>query len=92
MLVIRRRAGESVLIGEAIEIQVVEITPGRVKLGISAPPEVLILRKEIRLAAQQNLAAAKGLTSGLVRSLLGRLGQQRPAAEKENSRKPLSLR
>lgn len=79
MLVIRRRAGESVLIGEAIEVQVVEITPGRVKLGISAPPDVLILRKEIRLAAEQNLAAAEGLSSGLIRSLLVRLRQDHPA-------------
>lgn len=79
MLVIRRRAGESILIGETIEVQVVEITPGRVKLGIAAPPEVLILRKEIRLAAQQNLAAAEGLSSGLIRSLLVRLRQDHPA-------------
>lgn len=79
MLVIRRRAGESILIGETIEVQVVEITPGRVKLGIAAPPEVLILRKEIRLAAEQNLAAAEGLSSGLIRSLLVRLRQDHPA-------------
>lgn len=79
MLVIRRRAGESILIGDGIEVQVIEITPGRVKLGISAPPEVLILRKEIRLAGEQNRAAAKSLASGLARSLLARLGQGRLA-------------
>lgn len=62
MLIIRRRLGESILIGEDIEVQITEIAGNRVKLGISAPPHVLILRQEIRLAAQENLAAARGVS------------------------------
>ena len=51
MLVIRRRAGESILIADDIEIEVLETTPTRVKLGIKAPKEVTVLRKEVRLTA-----------------------------------------
>jgi carbon storage regulator len=78
MLVIRRRAGEAVLIGDDIEIQVIEISPSRVKLGIVAPPDVIVLRKEIHLAGQQNLAAAQGLSSDAIGRLLGRLARPRP--------------
>lgn len=75
MLVIRRRAGEAILVGADVEIQVIEISPSRVKLGIVAPPEVLVLRKEIQLARQQNLAAARGLATGGLGVLLARLSR-----------------
>ena len=58
MLVIRRRVGESILIDGRIEIQLMELGPSRIKLGIQAPPDVIILRKEILLAEQENRAAA----------------------------------
>jgi carbon storage regulator len=77
MLVIRRRAGEAILIGADVEIQVIEISPSRVKLGIVAPPEVLVLRKEIQLAREQNLAAARGLASGGLNAVLARLSRSR---------------
>lgn len=77
MLVIRRHAGESILIGEDIEIQVAEIGAGRVKLGISAPPEVMVLRKEIKLTRDQNLAAARGVLSGPLTELAARVARGR---------------
>lgn len=70
MLIIRRRVGESILIGDDIEVQITEITGNRIKMGISAPPHVLILRKEIRLAEQENLAAARGVSPEAVHLLL----------------------
>ena len=60
MLVIRRRVGESILIGEEIEVEIVEVSAGRVKVGIRAPHRVPILRREIRLSEEQNRAAAMG--------------------------------
>ena len=60
MLVIRRRPGQSILIGEDIEVQVTEVSPTRVKLCITAPKEVQILRKEVRLTREANLAASSG--------------------------------
>lgn len=47
MLVITRKKGESILIGEDIEITVVKSDDGAVKLAISAPKNVPILRKEL---------------------------------------------
>jgi carbon storage regulator len=62
MLVIRRKAGESLLIGESIEIEVIDVTPTRVKLGIKAPASVAVVRKEIRLTVEQNREAARAVT------------------------------
>jgi carbon storage regulator len=77
MLVIRRRAGESILIGEGIEIQVAEIGAGRVKLGITAPPEVTVLRKEVKLTRDQNVVAAQGVSMGRLAELAARVARTR---------------
>lgn len=47
MLVITRKKGESLLIGDDIEIKVVKIEDGSVKIAIDAPKEKIILRKEV---------------------------------------------
>lgn len=75
MLVIRRRAGESILIGEDVEIEILEVTQARVKLGIRAPEAVPVLRKELKATREQNLAAARGLTGESVARLLRLLGR-----------------
>ncbi len=59
MLIIRRREGEALLIGEEIELEILECTHSQVKLGIRAPKEVTILRKEIHLTREQNRIAAE---------------------------------
>jgi carbon storage regulator len=47
MLVLSRRPGEEVVIGENIRITVVAIRGNQVRLGFSAPPEVSIQREEL---------------------------------------------
>ncbi|WP_195986947.1 carbon storage regulator CsrA [Clostridium sp. D53t1_180928_C8] len=47
MLVITRKKDESILIGDDIEIKIVKVDDGSVKLAISAPRDISILRKEI---------------------------------------------
>ncbi|MHB1559615.1 MAG: carbon storage regulator [Isosphaeraceae bacterium] len=47
MLVLTRKIGEKILIGDDITLTVVDLGPGRMKLGISAPPEYRILRSEL---------------------------------------------
>lgn len=59
MLVIRRKAGESILIADDIEIEILGLTQGHAKLGIRAPKTVRVLRKEVGLAGEQNVAAAR---------------------------------
>lgn len=47
MLVITRKKGDSILIGDDIEITVVKLDDGSVKLAIDAPKNLVILRKEL---------------------------------------------
>jgi carbon storage regulator len=47
MLVLTRREGESIRLGEDIEIEVLEVRPGIVRLGIKAPRSVRVLRGEL---------------------------------------------
>ncbi|MBU3170219.1 carbon storage regulator CsrA [Clostridium estertheticum] len=47
MLVIGRKKGESILIGDDVEITIVKIENGSVKIAIDAPREISILRKEL---------------------------------------------
>ena len=75
MLVLRRRAGDSLLIGGEIEVEILEITPTRVKLGILAPDSVTILRKEVFLTREQNVTAAKKVDPGAVSWLTGKLAK-----------------
>lgn len=59
MLVIRRRVGETLLIGDEVEVEVLESGGSQVKLGIRAPRSVGVVRKEIRVVGEQNQAAAR---------------------------------
>jgi carbon storage regulator len=47
MLVLTRKAGEKICIGENISITVVEIDRGKIRLGIDAPLDVPIFREEL---------------------------------------------
>lgn len=66
---IRRRSSESVLLGDDIEIQVLEIAGNRVKLGISAPRELLVLRKELRQTEEFNRDASRAFPAPHVLSI-----------------------
>jgi carbon storage regulator len=61
MLVLRRRSGESILIGDDIEIELLSVTPQGVKIGIRAPKSTVVLRKELKITRDQNEAAAQAL-------------------------------
>ena len=60
MLVLTRKLGENIRIGDVIKITVLEVRSGQVKLGIDAPPEVKVHREEIyaRIQAENRRAAA----------------------------------
>jgi carbon storage regulator len=72
MLVIRRRAGESLYIGDNVEVEILEIEASQVKIGIRAPREVPVVRSEIRLTAQENRSASN-LPEGAMDELLRNL-------------------
>lgn len=72
MLILQRKAGESLFIGKDICVSVVSIESGRVRLAIDAPQDVPILRSELRTAMDANRDAAQEELSPL--ELLGILG------------------
>lgn len=72
MLVLTRKIGETIRIGDGITVQVLAVRGGQVRLGLSAPPEVRIFREEVfraieehnqraRLASEDRLAGAAEL-------------------------------
>jgi carbon storage regulator len=54
----QRREGESILIGDDVEIRILAVNGSRVKVGIEAPRSVPVLAREVHLVRSENLAAA----------------------------------
>jgi carbon storage regulator len=62
MLVLTRKLGENIRIGDSVKITVLEVRSGQVKLGIDAPPEIKVHREEIyaRIQEENRRAQWKG--------------------------------
>ena len=58
MLVLARQRNESIVIGENIEVTIIDIRGDKVRLGITAPKEIPVHRKEVHEAIQRSHAAA----------------------------------
>ena len=58
MLILSRKKGESIKIGDDIEIFVAEIKGDKVRLGISAPDDMKICRTELYLTVENNKEAS----------------------------------
>ncbi|MFU0823712.1 MULTISPECIES: carbon storage regulator CsrA [Clostridium] len=69
MLVVKRKEGESLLIGEDIEINIVSIENGSVKIGINAPKNVAILRKELYKEIEEENKNAVNMDTSMLKSL-----------------------
>ena len=52
MLVLTRRVGEEIVIGDTVRVTIVSIQNGRVKVGITAPQQVTVHREEVRQRIQ----------------------------------------
>ena len=60
MLVLTRKKDESIMVGEDIEIVVLDISSNQVRIGVKAPKECAVFRKEIFLEIQEeNIKAAQ---------------------------------
>lgn len=64
MLVLTRRVDESIAIGDSITVTVLAVEGDRVKLGITAPREVLILRQEVADAVKEQTRLQELLAGG----------------------------
>lgn len=86
MLVVSRKASESIRIGDEIEVIITEIGSDRVKIGIQAPKGVPILRKELwetkKLNQEANFSSDVGAIQKL-NSYLGTLGKEGQTVDKK---------
>jgi carbon storage regulator len=64
MLVLSRQKDESIMIGDDVEITIVDVRGDKVRLGINAPRSVSVHRKEIYLAIQKEKEEHPATTSG----------------------------
>lgn len=80
MLVLTRRAGEAILIGRDVDIIVLETDGTRVRLGIRAPRELTVLRRELlEQVGAENRRATAGAADELLAAL--RAGPIAPLGE-----------
>ena len=72
MLALSRRKGEAIVVNNNIEITILEVKGDQVKVGISAPKEVPVYRKEVYLQIQEaNKAAVNVEGMEALKNLLG---------------------
>jgi carbon storage regulator len=79
MLVLTRKPGQSIMIGDEVEVQVLSVAGEKVRLGITAPREVPIFRNEVydRIENEAKGGEEEGDTAGAaVENALSRLGQR----------------
>lgn len=58
MLVLTRKSNQSIMIGDEIEVSVLSVAGEKVRIGIQAPREIPVFRKEVYLEIQQEQAAS----------------------------------
>lgn len=63
MLIVTRRPGEKVMLGEDIVVEVIEVSGSNVRIGIAAPKSVPVYREEIWTAVREENAAAAATPS-----------------------------
>lgn len=71
MLVLTRKSGEAIRIGEDVKIVIVEVKDNQVKLGIQAPQACSVHREEVYLRIQEENIRAAGLPSQIADTLKG---------------------
>lgn len=73
MLVLTRKSNQSIMIGDEIEVSVLSILGDKVRVGIQAPRDIPVFRKEVYLEIQRDEAAAAGSARDEVDDALKRL-------------------
>jgi carbon storage regulator len=81
MLVLTRKPGQSIMIGDGVEVQVLSVAGEKVRLGITAPRDVSIFRNEVYDRIERENASREeeddGGTNAVVEDALERLGERR---------------
>ncbi len=89
MLVLSRQVDETIMIGDDIEVTVVDIRGDKVRLGITAPKEVSVHRKEVYEAIKRENRAAAQVKPEDLPTDLGKVGQKpAPPTNTQNQQTP----
>jgi carbon storage regulator len=66
MLVVSRKVGERILIGDQISVTVIKVGSGGVRIGIHAPKEMAVVREELatRISVEAEAQIARTLQNG----------------------------
>ena len=83
MLVLTRKSNQSIMIGDDIEVSVLSIMGEKVRIGIQAPRDIPVFRKEVYLEIQQERAAEAAAAGGVQRR-----GGRRPCEAEELTAAP----
>jgi carbon storage regulator len=81
LLVLTRKSNQSIMIGDDIEVSVLSIMGDKVRIGIQAPRDIPVFRKEVYLEIQQERrdeSLAPGGVREQVDDALRQLGEPRP--------------
>ena len=76
MLVLTRKSNQSIMIGDDIEVSVLSIMGEKVRIGIQAPRDIPVFRKEVYLEIQQENVAAGASARAEVDDALKRLSHE----------------
>ena len=74
MLVLTRKTNQSIMIGDDVEVTVLAVSRDKIRLGISAPKDVPVFRKEVYLSIKGEGAGADGDAREKVDGALDSLG------------------
>jgi carbon storage regulator len=77
VLVLTRKSNQSIMIGDDIEVSVLSIMGEKVRIGIQAPRDIPVFRKEVYLEIQQEQVNAAGPARAEVDAALNRLSVKR---------------
>lgn len=76
MLIITRRPGERIMLGDDVVVEVIEVSGSSVRIGIAAPRSIPVYREEIWRAVKDENAAAAAVTPGQLPDALPVRAQQ----------------
>jgi carbon storage regulator len=85
MLILTRKTGEVITIGEDVTVKVISVQDGQVKLGIEAPRELSILRAELYKQIQQHNVNATKTPKSFVARAAGLLAVTPPEGREPKS-------
>jgi carbon storage regulator len=92
MLVLSRQRDESIMIGDDVEITIVDVRGDKVRLGITAPKSIPVHRREIYDAIQREKAEKAGKPEGEVQAGSGPANEspkaEEPGRKKSDNNKP----